>query len=170
MRATLPTLRAQRDGLGINFSSILGRVTLPFMGLYGASKYAVEALTDSYRYELSQLGIDVVLVQPSAYPTNLFAAGQKPDDAQTGSAYGEIGTIPGKMMETFMGIFAAPNAPNPHDIAEAVAKLVATPKGQPPDHVIVGQAIAADAVNAAAAPIHRRSRASSAPASPISNG
>src|SRR6266849_4435678 len=70
MRATLPTLRAQRDGLVINFSSILGRVTLPSMGLYGASKYAVEALTDSYRYELSQLGIDVVLVQPSAYPTN----------------------------------------------------------------------------------------------------
>jgi NAD(P)-dependent dehydrogenase (short-subunit alcohol dehydrogenase family) len=156
MRATLPTLRAQRDGLVINFSSILGRVTLPFMGLYGASKYAVEALTDSYRYELSQLGIDVVLVQPSAYPTNLFAAGQKPDDAQTGTAYGEIGTIPGKMMETFMGIFAAPNAPNPHDIAEAVAKLVATPKGQRPDRVIVGQAFGADAVNAAVAPIQRQ--------------
>jgi len=130
MRATLPTLRAQRDGLVINFSSILGRVTLPFMGLYGASKYAVEALTDSYRYELSQLGIDVVLVQPSAYPTNLFAAGQKPDDAQTGTAYGEIGTIPGKMMGDLHGhLSLGPNAPNPHDIAEAVAKLVATPKG-----------------------------------------
>lgn len=89
----------------------------------------MEALTDSYRYELSQLGIDVVLVQPSAYPTNLFAAGQRPGDAQTGTAYGEIGTIPGKMLETFIGIFAAPNAPNPHDVAEAVAKLVATPKG-----------------------------------------
>jgi NAD(P)-dependent dehydrogenase (short-subunit alcohol dehydrogenase family) len=155
MRATLPTLRAQRDGLVINFSSILGRVTLPFMGLYGASKYAVEALTDSYRYELSQLGIDVVLVQPSAYPTNLFAAAQKPGDAQT-TAYGEIGTIPGKMMETFMGIFAGPNAPNPHDVAEAVAKLVATPKGQRPDRVIVGQAFGADAVNAAVAPIQRQ--------------
>src|SRR5260370_23783931 len=62
MRATLPTLRAHRDGTVRTFTSILRRVTLPFMGLYGASKYAVEALTDSYRYELSQLGIDVVLV------------------------------------------------------------------------------------------------------------
>src|SRR5260370_13793971 len=115
------------------------------MGLYGASKYAVEALTDSYRYELSQLGIDVVLVQPSAYPTNLFAAGQKPDDAQTGTAYGEIGTIPRKMFETFMGIFAAPNPPNPHDIAEAVSKMGATPTGQRPDRVIVGQAYMAPA-------------------------
>src|SRR5216684_2067061 len=156
MRATLPTLRAQRDGLVINIGSILGRVTFPFLGLCGASKYAVEALTDSYRYELSQLGIDVVLVQPSAYPTNLFAAGQKPDDAQTGTAYGEIGTIPAKMMETFMGIFAGPNAPNPHDIAEAVARLVATPKGHRPDRVVVGQAFGSDAVNAAVAPIQRQ--------------
>src|SRR5258708_9006362 len=121
MRATLPTLRAQRDGLVINFSSILGPVTLPFMGLSAASNYAVEALTDSYRYELSQLGIDVVLVQPSAYPTNLFAAGQKPDDAQTGSAHGEIGTIPPKMMETVIGLFPPPNPPHPHNLAHALA-------------------------------------------------
>ena len=74
IRAVLPTLRKQGDGLIINTSSILGRVTFPFFGLYGASKFAVEAMTDSYRYELSQLGIDVVLVQPSAYPTNMYAA------------------------------------------------------------------------------------------------
>src|SRR6266849_3485445 len=156
LRAVLPTFRRQGEGLVVNIGSILGRVTFPFLGLYGASKYALEALTDSYRYELSQLGIDVVLVQPSAYPTNLFAAGQKPGDAQTGTAYGEIGTIPGKMLETFMGIFAAPNAPNPHDVAEAVAKLVATPKGQRPDRVVVGQAFGSDAVNAAVAPIQRQ--------------
>src|SRR3984893_5250514 len=63
IRATVPLLRAKRAGILINVGSILGRVTLPFFGLYGASKYAVEALTDSYRYELSQFGIDVVLVQ-----------------------------------------------------------------------------------------------------------
>lgn len=66
IRATLPVLRAKRSGLLVNVGSILGRVTIPFFGLYGASKYAVEAMTDSYRYELSQLGVDVVLVQPSA--------------------------------------------------------------------------------------------------------
>src|SRR5258706_6671681 len=112
MRATLPTLRAQRDGLVVNIGSILGRVTFPFLGLYGASKYALEALTDSYRYEPLQLGIDVVLVQPSAYPTNLIAAGQKPGDARTGTAYGEIGAIPAKMVETFKGMVKGENAPN----------------------------------------------------------
>ena len=89
-------------------------------------------------------------------PLRLTSAGQKPGDAPTGTAYGEIGTIPGKMLETFMGIFAAPNAPNPHDVAEAVARLVATPKGQRPVRVVVGQTFGSDAVNAAVAPIQRQ--------------
>lgn len=156
LRAVLPTLRKQGDGLVINTGSILGRVTFPFFGLYGASKFAVEAMTDSYRYELSQLGVDVVLVQPSAYPTNMYASAQQPADAVRATAYGEIGAIPGKMFETFMGMFAAENAPNPHDVAVAVAKLVATPKGQRPERVIVGQAFGADAVNIATTPVQRQ--------------
>src|SRR6266850_7117749 len=70
-RAVLPSMRQKRDGLIINIGSILGRVTFPFFGIYGASKMAVEALTDSLRYEVSQLGVEVVEVQPSGYPTNL---------------------------------------------------------------------------------------------------
>jgi NAD(P)-dependent dehydrogenase (short-subunit alcohol dehydrogenase family) len=66
VRHSIASSRRQGDGLVVNVGSILGRVTFPFFGLYGASKYALEALTDSYRYELSQLGVDVVLVQPSA--------------------------------------------------------------------------------------------------------
>lgn len=156
LRAVLPTLRKQGDGLVINTGSILGRVTFPFFGLYGASKFAVEAMTDSYRYELSQLGVDVVLVQPSAYPTNMYASAQQPADAARGAAYGDIGAIPGRMFETFMGMFAAANAPNPHDVAVAIAKLVATPKGQRPERVVVGQAFGADAVNAATSPVQRQ--------------
>jgi short-subunit dehydrogenase len=72
LRAALPRLRKNKSGLIINVGSILGRVTIPFMGLYGATKFAVEAMTESYRYELSQLGVDIVVVQPSAYPTGLY--------------------------------------------------------------------------------------------------
>ena len=156
LRATLPTLRAKGDGLVINIGSILGRVTFPFFGLYGASKFAAEALTDSYRYELSQLGVDVVLVQPSAYPTNMYTAAQQPADAQRGVAYGEIGAIPGKMFETFMGMFAAADAPDPHDVAQEIAKLIVTAKGERPERVVVGQPFGADAVNAAVAPVQRQ--------------
>ena len=124
--------------------------------MLAVSKFAVEALTDSYRYELSQLGVDVVLIQPSAYPTNMYASAQQPGDVPRAAAYGEIGAIPGKMIETFRGMFQAANAPNPHDVATAIATLVATPKGRRPDRVVVGQAFGSDAVNAAVAPMQRQ--------------
>ncbi|WP_013587553.1 SDR family NAD(P)-dependent oxidoreductase, partial [Paraburkholderia phenoliruptrix] len=47
LRAVLPAFRKQGEGLVVNIGSILGRVTFPFFGLYGASKFAIEALTDS---------------------------------------------------------------------------------------------------------------------------
>jgi len=80
-RSVLPAMRRQGDGLIINIGSILGRVTFPFFGIYGASKFAVEALTDSLRYEVSQLSVDVVLVQPSAFPTPMYTTIQQPADS-----------------------------------------------------------------------------------------
>jgi len=156
LRATLPTLRAARGGLIVNVGSILGRVTFPFFGLYGASKFALEALTDSYRYELSRLGVDVVLVQPSAYPTGMYASIQQPADASRTTAYGEIGAIPAKMFNTFMSMFAAHDAPRPHDVAEAIVKLVGQNEGARPERVVVGRPFGADAVNAAVAPVQRQ--------------
>jgi NAD(P)-dependent dehydrogenase (short-subunit alcohol dehydrogenase family) len=152
----LPAFRRQGDGLIVNVGSILGRVTFPFFGLYGASKYAVEALTDSYRYELSQFGVDVVLVQPSAYPTNMYTSVQQPADAKRAEDYGAVGKIPGKMFETFMGIFQGKNAPNPHDVAEAIAKLVGQPKGSRPARIVVGQPFGADVVNQQTAPVQAK--------------
>jgi len=153
LRAVLPTFRKQGNGLVVNIGSILGRVTFPFFGLYGASKFAIEALTDSYRYELSKLGIDVVLVQPSNYPTNIFASAQRPADAARGVGYGEIGAIPYKMVETLMALFESDNAPNPHDVAEAIAQVVEQPNGTCPSRLVVGQSFGADAINAQAVSI-----------------
>ena len=153
LRAVLPTLRKQGQGLVINVGSILGRVTFPFFGLYGASKYAVEALTDTYRYELSQLGIDVVLVQPSAYPTSMYASAQQPADTARAEAYGEIGAIPGKMFATFTEIFQSKNAPNPHDVPAAIAKLVNQAKGSRPARVVVGESYGSDVVNRLTEPV-----------------
>jgi NAD(P)-dependent dehydrogenase (short-subunit alcohol dehydrogenase family) len=153
IRATLPVLRPKRSGLIVNVGSILGRVTIPFFGLYGASKYAVEAMTDSYRYELSQLGVDVVLVQPSAYPTNMYAAAQQPANEEIAKTYGEIAEVPGKILKTFVTLFQGKNAPNPQDVATAIDKLVSMPAGGRPDRVVVGLPFGSDAVNSAVAPI-----------------
>jgi NADP-dependent 3-hydroxy acid dehydrogenase YdfG len=154
-RAVLPAMRKTGDGLIVNVGSILGRVTFPFFGIYGASKFAVGALTDSYRYELSQLGVDVVLVQPSAYPTNMYSAIQQPADTARVAEYGAVGEIPGQMFATFMGMFQAANAPNPHDVGAAIANLIATPKGQRTARVVVGQPFGADVVNAQTGAVQR---------------
>jgi NAD(P)-dependent dehydrogenase (short-subunit alcohol dehydrogenase family) len=155
LRATLPTLRAKRSGLVINVGSILGRVTIPFFGLYGASKQALEAMSDSYRYELSQFGVDVVLVQPSAYPTNMYAAAQQPGDAGRTGEYGDVAEIPGNILKTFVDIFQGADAPNPQDVANSIEKLIDTPAGQRPDRVVVGLPFGSDSVNTAVAPIQR---------------
>ena len=155
LRATLPVLRAKRAGLVINVGSILGRITLPFFGLYGASKYAVEAMSDSYRYELSQLGVEVVLVQPSAYPTNMYAAAQQPADEELPKTYEEVAEVPGKILKTFATLFQGEHGPNPQDVATAIDKIVSTPAGSRPDRVVVGLPFGSDAVNKAVAPIQR---------------
>jgi len=153
LRAVLPTLRQQGDGLVINVGSILGRVTFPFFGLYGASKHAVEALTDSYRYELSQLGVDVVLVQPSAYPTQMYGSAQQPADKVRREAYGEFGSIPEKMFATFGEIFNGENAPNPNDVSEAIANLVNQAKGSRPARLVIGAPYGSDVVNRQIEPV-----------------
>jgi NAD(P)-dependent dehydrogenase (short-subunit alcohol dehydrogenase family) len=152
-RAVLPAICRQGDGLIINIGSILGRVTFPFFGIYGASKFAVEALTDSLRYEVSQLGIEVTLVQPSAYPTRMYASLQQPADSGRLAGYSAIAEIPGALFNKLMTRFQALDAPNPHDVGEAIAKLVAQPKGSRPARTVVGFAFGADAVNAQTAPV-----------------
>ncbi len=152
-RAVLPTLRSQRDGLIINIGSILGRVTFPFFGFYGASKFAVEALTDSLRYEVSQLGVDVALVQPSSYPTQMYGSASQPADTARVTEYGKVGEIPGAMFQNFMTMFEASDAPNPHDVGEAISALIDTPKGQRPARTVVGTSFGADTLNDATAPV-----------------
>jgi NAD(P)-dependent dehydrogenase (short-subunit alcohol dehydrogenase family) len=113
LRAALPTLRRQGFGLVVTTGSILGRVTFPFFGLYGASKFALEAMIDSYAYELSQLGIEFVLVQPSAYPTNMYASVQQPVDPGRTGEYGEIGQIPARCSRRSWGCSTARTPPTP---------------------------------------------------------
>jgi NAD(P)-dependent dehydrogenase (short-subunit alcohol dehydrogenase family) len=153
MRAALPQMRASGSGLIINIGSILGRVTIPFFGLYGASKHAVEAMTESYRYELSQLGVDVVLVQPGPFPTKLYDTMQRPSDPSRAQQYGEVATLPEAITSSLGAMFSAQNAPDPHEVAIAIAKLIDTPAGQRPERVVVGGAFGADVANSALQPL-----------------
>ncbi len=68
-KAVIPTMREQNDGIIINISSFLGKIGLPLLTLYNASKYAVEGITDSLRYELSDFNIRVHSIMPGFFNT-----------------------------------------------------------------------------------------------------
>jgi NAD(P)-dependent dehydrogenase (short-subunit alcohol dehydrogenase family) len=155
-RAVLRSMRQKRDGLIINIGSILGRVTFPFFGIYGASKFAVEALTDSLRYEVSQLGVEVVEVQPGPFLTNFYTSIQTPADTDVTKSYGEVGEIPDAMFKSVMSMFEGKGAPNPHDVAEAVARLVGQPKGSRAARTVVGAAFGSDKANEDVAPVQAK--------------
>lgn len=69
MLAVLPLMRAQGAGRIVNISSLAGAVPFPFLGVYGASKHALEALSESLDYELDGSGIHVTLMEPDGMQT-----------------------------------------------------------------------------------------------------
>lgn len=71
-REVIPLMRERLQGKIINISSIAGQVATPCLSAYNASKWALEAFSESLSYELSLFGISVVLVEPGSYPTNIF--------------------------------------------------------------------------------------------------
>ena len=73
-RTVLPAMRARGSGRIINLSSLVGRTSFPFMGAYGATKYAVEALSDALRQEVAGFGIKVVIIEPGFTATSIGQA------------------------------------------------------------------------------------------------
>jgi NAD(P)-dependent dehydrogenase (short-subunit alcohol dehydrogenase family) len=71
VQAVLPAMRERRSGRILNISSISGKISVPVMGPYSASKFALEAVSDALRLELSRFGIHVVLIEPGYIPTNM---------------------------------------------------------------------------------------------------
>lgn len=90
----IPVFRRQGYGRIVNISSVVGRICLPFMGIYSASKFALEAVSDALRVELSQDRIHVALVEPgpihTRFSTNCAGQGEERLDTNTsrfGDAY-----------------------------------------------------------------------------------
>jgi NAD(P)-dependent dehydrogenase (short-subunit alcohol dehydrogenase family) len=72
-QAVLPQMRRQRSGRIINISSVLGQVAPPFLGVYAASKFAAEGMTEAWRAELRPFGISVSLVEPGFVRSNIVS-------------------------------------------------------------------------------------------------
>src|SRR5688500_7385231 len=64
IKAVLPQMRKQTEGLIINISSVSGRFSFPFQPVYNTAKFAIEGLTEGLHYEVRPLGVDAVMIQP----------------------------------------------------------------------------------------------------------
>lgn len=147
-RAVLPGMRKARKGLIIQISSQLGRVIVPHSGLYSATKFALEAMSEQLAYELVQHGIDVSIIEPGAYPTKVWenrnayslelkkrslaihSAGYPEEVAQMGQEDGSSRTN------------------DPMDVARAIAGLIAQAPGTRPLRLPVsGDAIPQTPIN-----------------------
>jgi NAD(P)-dependent dehydrogenase (short-subunit alcohol dehydrogenase family) len=127
-QAVLPIMREQKSGHIIQVSSFLGLITLPVLGLYNASKFAVEGLSETLATEVAGFGIKVSLIEPNGYSTDWSGASAiqtKPTDtyAPIKKAFSE-GATPDSWG-------------NPEATVDAVIKLVDSPN--PPLRLLLGK-------------------------------
>ena len=120
IKALLPTMRAQGSERIINITSLAGVVPLPFWGLYCASKFALEGLTESLRHEMRPFGISVSAIEAGAIKSRFYTDDRK---AQPIAAYDRWHHRFRKTMATFYR-----KAPGPEAVARAVSKAVGARK------------------------------------------
>jgi NAD(P)-dependent dehydrogenase (short-subunit alcohol dehydrogenase family) len=127
-QAFMKLLRRDR-GRVVNISSIGGRLALPLVGPYAASKFALEAVSDSLRREVRSQGIEVVVVEPGAIKTPIWGKGNAAADAMLADAPAEAEQLYGDMIRALR--------------AETVK--IEEDRGLPPEEVakVVGQALTA---------------------------
>jgi len=152
-RAVLPAMRRQRSGLLVHVSSGAGRVTIPAMAAYCASKYALEAIADAYRYELLPFGIDSILVEPGVYRTGIHDRLTKPADAARLRDYGGGADFAERVNGVFQAIVGAPDAPGSAEVVDALVRLIDMDPGRRPFRTVVSAPIQQllDSYNASAA-------------------
>ncbi len=151
-RAFLPSMRERRKGLIVYVSSVVGRFTLPFGGVYSSSKWALEALAETYSYELAPLNVDVAIVQPGAFETNIGNSRVGPDDESVLAGYSEV--LP-HANAVFTGLSETAATRDSRDVAEAIFALAQQPAGSRPLRTPVPNDPGIEAFNNAIEPIQR---------------
>ncbi len=152
-KAVAPHMRKQGEGLIINVTSLAGRLSFPYFGIYCASKYAVEAYSQSLRYELAPFGVEVCVVEPGPFSTNLLFTGPKEADQDVVENYGEFRDIPHTMLKNFEGFFETDEAPSPQLVPDAILELIESNKGERIERVVSGVDYGVRELNAKVAPI-----------------
>jgi NAD(P)-dependent dehydrogenase (short-subunit alcohol dehydrogenase family) len=127
-QAILPVMRKQKSGHIIQVSSMLGLATLPVLGLYNASKFAVEGLSETLATEVAAFGIKVTLVEPNGYSTDW--SGASAIRTKENEVYAPLRTA-------FYGSLTPDSWGKPEATADAILKLVDSTN--PPLRLLLGK-------------------------------
>jgi len=137
-QAFLPLIRAARGRI-VNMGSIAGRLATPFSGAYGASKFALEALTDALRLELAPWAISVSIIEPGPVATPIWEKGAKTAEAMLASAPPEALALYAEAIDAVRKTseHSARDAADPLDVARAVEHALTAAK--PKTRYVVGR-------------------------------
>jgi NAD(P)-dependent dehydrogenase (short-subunit alcohol dehydrogenase family) len=120
MHEVMPTMRRQRNGTIVNVSSLVGRVGLPLSSAYVATKFALEGLSESVRYELNEFGINIILIEPGVIKTNFLENLKTADPTlKSESAYADLVDRTTKEFGKMMN-----SSSSPRIVAEAVLRAI----------------------------------------------
>lgn len=130
MRGALPTMRGQSSGLIVNISSLLGKLSIPFYGPYSATKFALETYSETAKAELSQFGVDVVLIEPGGFATSFMGNLVQPSDTDRLKQFGGFADVPKQSLAHYEDMLNANEAQDPQRVSDAILSVIETPAGQ----------------------------------------
>ena len=120
MQAVIPVMRNQRSGKIVNITSMGGRISIPLSAFYHGSKFALEGLSESIRYELEPFGIKIILIEPGAIGSNFWKNIKTANKASNpNSPYAQLAN---NMSEAFKKI--EQNAIHPSEVAKVILDAV----------------------------------------------
>jgi len=121
-----PTMRKQGSGTIVNISSVVGRIGFPASPAYISSKFALEGLSESLRFELAPFGVNVVIIEPGVIKTNFMKNMRMAEKTESDTVYKDITVkvVSGVKMMAEMGT-------HPKEVADTIIKAIKDEKPLP---------------------------------------
>lgn len=130
-RAVLPQMKRRGQGLLVHVSSEYARMVLPGLGIYAASKFALDALSECLHYELSATGVHSLVIEPGTFPTTgILGNLVMPTDVERSAGYGPVADLPQQLGAGLQAMVEQGMAPDPAEVAAAIVALIQAP-GRP---------------------------------------